>query len=180
MEQHPFTCPYLPDRPEGGLDRPSPRSRVSPLAGLPVLVVVDEERDPADVLDRVVVVVDLGREVVVADFEVDVVVDLDLDRVVVVVADPRPDAPADRVVVVVTFLAVDGVVAGLLSEDFGLTVVVVAFGTLASSLAPLSSRAGPGVPEAGAGGDPGGGGIRSSRRAYCMIRANTGADTWPP
>jgi hypothetical protein len=128
--------------------------------------------------------------VVVPDFEPVVVVVPDFERVVVVVV---PDfivvgvvdldvvgVEAEDRVVVVTFLAVDGVVAGLLSDAFRLVVVVVAFGTLASSLAPLSSRAGPGAPVAAGGGEPGGGGIRSSRRAYCMIRANTGADTWPP
>ena len=64
--------------------------------------------------------------------------------------------------------------------------VVAAAGTSPTSLPGASSRpwlgAEPGV--AGAAGRPGtglaGGGIRSSRRAYCMIRANTGAATWPP
>jgi hypothetical protein len=56
---------------------------------------------------------------------------------------------------------------------------VVDVGTLGSSLAGDSSRAWVGPPPAG-GGTTAGGGIRSSRRAYCMIRANTGADTCPP
>ena len=148
---------------------------------LPVVVVVDPglpgdapeppgDVVPADVRDRVVVVVldDFGRVVVV-----DVVVPL---VVVVVDFDVVAVDPDDRVVVVVA-LVVDFVVGFVV----GLVVDVVAFGTLASSLAGVSSRAGPGAPAAaGGGGDPGGGGIRSSRRAYCMIRAKTGAETWPP
>jgi hypothetical protein len=130
--------------------------------GLVVVVVLL----PADDFGRVVVVVDRvdprAVVVVVDDLEVD------FGRVVVVVdrADPR------AVVVVVEDLTV----------DFGFVVVVVdAFGTFGSSLAGSSSRAWAGAPGAGpTAGDPGGGGIRSSRRAYCMIRAKTGADTWPP
>jgi len=127
---------------------------------------------------RVVVVVlllaaaaDLGRDVVVVD-------DLDVEpRAVVVVVEPR------AVVVVVDDLVVAlGLVVVVVDDlvvDFGF-VVVVDFGTFGSSLTRSSSRAWAGAPAATGGGDPGGGGIRSSRRAYCMIRAKTGADTWPP
>jgi hypothetical protein len=89
-------------------------------------------------------------------------------RAVVVVVDDLVVA-LGLVVVVVDDLVV----------DFGF-VVVVDFGTFGSSLTCSSSRAWAGAPAATGGGDPGGGGIRSSRRAYCMIRAKTGADTWPP
>jgi hypothetical protein len=129
-----------------------------------------------DVVD--VVELDFGRVVVV------VLAAADLGRVVVVVVleargfggVPRDDGVVEpRTVVVV----VDDLVAGRLAA--GLVVVVVdAFGTFGSSLAGASSRAWAGPPATGGGGDPGGGGIRSSRRAYCMIRAKTGADTWPP
>jgi uncharacterized membrane protein YgcG len=140
----------------------------------------------ADVLERVpdvVVVVDFGRVVVV--------VEEDDERLVVVVVDDFV-VPLAVVVVVDDFVVepfavvvvVDGrAVAGLDSFVAALTVVVVvdARGTLGSSLAGDSSRAWAGAPgAAGGGGDPGGGGIRSSRRAYCMIREKTGAETWPP
>ena len=148
--------------------------------------------------DDVVAVVDFGRVVDVlllaeVDFgRVVVVVVLD-DRVVeplavVVVVDDLVVEPLAVVVVVddlfveprAVVVVVDDLLAG--GFDDGLVVVVVdALGTFGSSLAGASSRAWAGDPAAaGAGGDPGGGGIRSSRRAYCMIRAKTGADTWPP
>jgi hypothetical protein len=205
VEQHPFTCPYLlsADCPGAGVDRPSPRPRVSPrwaddLPDGEVVGGVDGGgSDDADVLGflAVVDVVDFGRVVVVVvlvvvgfgvvpleplglvvvvvdDFEVDdfEVDDFEVDDFEVVgfevgggVEVLAPDALA--VVVVVEARTVDFVVG-----------VVDAAGTLGSSLAGVSSRAWPGVPAAG-GGATAGGGIRSSRRAYCMIRAKTGADT---
>jgi len=148
--------------------------------GLSVVVVVDDGALSAEVFDRerVVVVVadDLGRVVVVvvaADLErvVVVVVAADLERVVVVVV-----ADLERVVVVVAFeLAVVDVVDAAAGA-----------GALPSSLPGASSMAwvGPEPGVARVAGSPGtgvvGGGMRSSRRAYCMIRANTGAATWPP
>jgi hypothetical protein len=140
--------------------------------GRVVVVVVDFGRVVVVVDFVPVVVVDFGRVVVVVDFG-RVVVVVDFGRVVVVVAVLPVVAvePDDRVVAVVGFVV--ALVVGLVD--------VVAFGTLASSLAGVSSRAGPGDCVVGVGGgEPGGGGIRSSRRAYCMIRAKTGADTWPP
>jgi hypothetical protein len=122
--------------------------------GLVVVVVVEEDFEA----DGLVVVV-----VVEADFEADglvvvvVVVDFDVDV---------EDLPDDLDVVVVV-------------ADFPVVEVVAAAGTLGSSLAVDSSRAWLG-PAPGTGGDTAGGGIFSSRRAYCMMRANTGADTWPP
>jgi len=162
-----------------------------------VVEVVDPDEDA--VLDLVVAVVDFGLVVVVVPLPA-----VDLGRVVVVDArgfggvprdefvDPRAvvvvvDDPAlafGLVVVVVDFADPRAVVVVVddLMVDFGLVVVVVdAFGTCGSSLRSSSSRAWPGAPGAGpTTGEPGGGGIRSSRRAYCMIRAKTGADTWPP
>jgi hypothetical protein len=146
-------------------------------AGLPVVVVVVDESvdvDPAELLDfgRVVVVVELGRVVVVVvlvglGFEVDPV---EPDALVVVVVD---DFDVDGFVVVVV-VDLDGA-AGFVVD------VVAAAGTLGSSLPGASSRAwvGP-APGAPVGGATAGGGIRSSRRAYCMIRAKTGAETCPP
>jgi hypothetical protein len=124
-----------------------------------VLVVVGFGVVPVEPLGLVVVVVD---DFEVDDFEVDdfEVVGFEVGGGVEVLA---PDALA--VVVVVEARTVDFVVG-----------VVDAAGTLGSSLAGVSSRAWPGVPAAG-GGATAGGGIRSSRRAYCMIRAKTGADT---
>lgn len=137
-------------------------------------------------LGRVVVVLlaaaDFGRVVVVDDaFVVEpravvvVVDDLFVDRIVVVVVDLDVE-PFAVVVVVDPFGFVEG------PAPAGLVVVVVdALGTLGSSLAGASSRAWAGPPGAAAGdGDPGGGGMRFSRRAYCMIRAKTGAETCPP
>ena len=160
--------------------------------GVEVVEVVDdpdEDDDPADVLDFwpvvVVVVVGFGRVVVV-------VVE---DRVVVVVVDDfdvvafGPDV--FELVVVVVDLPVDFDGAGVdeslagargfggVPRDDSVVEVVAAAGTLGSSLAGDSSRAWVGPPAA-AGGAVAGGGMRSSRRAYCMIRAKTGADTWPP
>ena len=126
------------------------------------------------VLGRVVVVV--VDDLLVEPFAVVVVVDdlLVEPRAVVVVVD---DLLVDPFAVVVV---VDDLLVGL-APGLVVLVVVEAFGTLGSSLAGASSRAWAGDPAAaGAGGDPGGGGIRLSRRAYCMIRAKTGADTWPP
>jgi hypothetical protein len=203
VEQHPEEAPYLlvADWPEeGGLDRPSLGPRV------PFWLRPDVPAEDFDFVPVVVVVLDFGRVVVVLDFgRVVVVVDDEagaddalLGRVVVVdddlVVDPR------AVVVVVEDLVVDALVVVVVVDDLvtgfdslvvvvvvdffaaaGDVVDVVAFGTLGSSLAGFSSRArvGPLV-AAPTSGDPGGGGIRSSRRAYCMIRANTGADTCPP
>jgi hypothetical protein len=148
----------------------------------------DGDDDPADVLDFwpvVVVVVGFGRVVVV-------VVE---DRVVVVVVDDFDvvafDPDVFELVVVVVDLAVDFDGAGVdeslagargfggVPRDDSVVDVVAAAGTLGSSLAGDSSRAWVGPPAA-AGGAVAGGGMRSSRRAYCMIRAKTGADTWPP
>jgi hypothetical protein len=153
------------------------------LAGLPVVVVVVDDDDvSAELRDFgrvvvvvaddfggvVVVVVDFGRVVVVVDvFEpvVVVVAAVDFERVVVVVVAVDLDGP-DPVVDVVDAVATAGAVP--------------------SSPPGASSRpwVGPDPGLAGAGGRPGtglaGGGIRSSRRAYCMIRAKTGAATWPP
>jgi hypothetical protein len=56
----------------------------------------------------------------------------------------------------------------------------------ASSATGASSRARAGAPPGDVGGTGGatvggaGGGMRSRRRAYCMIREKTGAATWPP
>ncbi len=194
-------APYLSDWPEeAGSDRPSPRSRVS-LRLLPDVPgeVVDVVDAPADELERgaVVVVADFGRVVVVveppADLRVVVVVDdlvVDPLAVVVVVDDLVVDPLAVVVVVddllvdpLAVVVVVDDLVPGFAGLAVGLVVEVVeALGTFGSSLAGASSRARAGPLGAGAagGGDPGGGGIRSSRRAYCMIRAKTGADTWPP
>jgi len=174
-------------------------------AGLPVVVVVDSDDDEVPAEDRdfgaVVPVVDFGRVVVVVDVGGDFDVEAD-DLVVVVVGDDFVDVEPDDLIVVVV-VGDDFVdVVPLDPEDFAVVVVVgvdfevdfvpveeaggfvvdvvAAVGTLGSSLAGASSRAWVGPPAAGAAGDPGGGGIRSSRRAYCMIRANTGADTWPP
>ena len=118
---------------------------------------------------------------------------LDLGRVVVVVelvgGGFDVELPDDAFEVVVVVVAVDDldlvvVVVGGAVDDFDLVVVVVddvaAVGTLGSSLAVDSSRAWAGAPAAAGGGATAGGGIRSSRRAYCMIRAKTGADTCPP
>jgi hypothetical protein len=156
-----------PDAPADVLDR-EPVVEVVADFGRVVVVVVDEDVAADDVLGFVVVVVDdfdvLLRVVVVVveDFVVDLVVD---PRAVVVVVDDL-GAGFDSLVVVV-------VVA-----FFTAVVDVVAFGTLGSSLAGVSSRALAGPPTTGpATGEPGGGGIRSSRRAYCMIRENTGAET---
>lgn len=146
---------------------------------------------PCDVVDVVLLAaVDFGRVVLVDEPRVVVVVD-DLDveprAVVVVVDDLVVDLAPGLVVVVVVvddFVVEPRAVVVVVDDlvvDFGFVVVVVDFGTFGSSLASPSSRAWAGAPAAaGAGGDPGGGGIRSSRRAYCMIRAKTGADTWPP
>jgi hypothetical protein len=150
--------------------------------GFPVVVVVVLLGDSDDVRD-------LGRVVVVVLVAEDFDVEPD-DLVVVVVVDVDPFEADGFVVVVVD--AVDGFDV-VFVVDFGAVVVevdgfvvdvvelVAAVGTLGSSLAVDSSRAWvgpePGVP---AGGASAGGGIFSSRSAYCMIRANTGADTWPP
>jgi hypothetical protein len=157
--------------------------------GLPVVVVVDVSAELLD-LGRVVVVVLVGADfdgdpfdpepdpgfdvvvvvVVVDDLEVDVD-PLEDDGLVVVVV-------ADRVVPVVDFGGdeVDFVVPGV---EGRVVDVVAAAGALGSSLAVDSSRAWVGPPAA-AGGATAGGGMRSRRRAYCMMRAKTGADTWPP
>jgi hypothetical protein len=160
-------------------------------AGLPVVDVVDVSAELFD-LGRVVLVVEVvvedddfdwddrgGVVVVVEDFEPD-------GFVVVVVVDFEPDGLVVVVVVVDDFDVGDFDVG-----DFDLDVVVVvacalpvvevvaAVGTLGSSLAVDSSSAWVG-PVPAAGGATAGGGIFSSRKAYCMIRANTGADTWPP
>ena len=177
----------------GGVDRPDPDFGGG--AGFPVVVVVVvvDELDGDDVpaedlgfgLD--VGVVDFGRVVVVvvaADFDVDPVEPEDFIVVVVVGGafgldgfDPAGFDPGGFDVVVVTGARGFG---GVPWED-SVVEVVAAAGTLGSSLAGASSRAwvGP-APGAAAGGATAGGGIRSSRRAYCMIRAKTGADTWPP
>ena len=169
-------------------------------AGFPVVVVVDPEEDeedpdeddedvPADDRDfgEVVVVVDFGRVVVVVLVGVDFDVEPE-DFVVVVVVDGELFDPDGFVVVVVVDGEVDfvGDVAGDLGargsggvpRGDSVVEVVAAVGTLGSSLAVDSSRAWDG-PEPGAppGGATAGGGIFSSRRAYCMIRENTGADT---
>ena len=154
----------------------------------------------------VVGVVDFGRVVVVvvaADFDVDPVEPEDFIVVVVVGGafgldgfDPAGFDPGGFDVVVVTgargFGGVprDGfdveplavvVVVDDLAPGLAVVVVVEAFGAFGSSLAGASSRAWVGPTRgAPAGGATAGGGIRSSRRAYCMIRAKTGADTWPP
>lgn len=170
------------------MDRPSLGPRV-PFRVLPDVPAEDFDFDPV-----VVVVLDFGRVVVVVEDEDVAADDSDRGRVVVVVDDLLVDPRA--VVVVVDDLVVDFVVDRVVVVvlDFGtgfdsLVVVevvdlraevveVVAFGTLGSSLAGASSRARVGPLAAGpTSGDPGGGGIRSSRRAYCMIRENTGADT---
>jgi hypothetical protein len=162
--------------------RPRVPSRLAPdVPDREVLVVVP--------LDRVVVVVE-DEDVVAADAErgrVVVVVDdfeVPLRMVVVVVDDLLVDRVVEpfAVVVVVDDLATgfDSFVVGfVVAVAFFAVVDVVAFGTLGSSLAPASSsaRAAPAGPGGETGGDPGGGGIRSSRRAYCMIRENTGAET---
>ena len=177
------------------MDRPSPRSRV-PLCcswdddgpGFAVVDVVDDADELRD-FGRVVVVVedfdveDFDVVVVVEDFDVDleevvVVEDFDAPLVVVVVDDGDVALAGFFEVVAVVGLVVGFVVGGFEVSFDRVVEVVDAFGTLASSLIPASSRAWAGAPGvAGGGGDPGGGGIRSSRRAYCMIRAKTGADT---
>jgi hypothetical protein len=166
---------------------------------LPVVVVVDVSAELLD-LGRVVVVVLVGGEFDVDPFDPDPDPDPDFDVVAVVVVvvddlevdvDPLEDdglvvvVVADRVVPVVDFGG-DVVDFGGDEVDFvvpaveGRVVVdVVAAGTLGSSLAVDSSRAWVGPPAA-AGGAMAGGGMRSRRRAYCMTRAKTGADTWPP
>ena len=148
---------------------------------LVVVVVVDDGVVPAELRDfgRVVVVVavDFGRVVVV------VVVVADFERVVVVVvADDR-----GRVVVVVDVpVDFDRAVVDVVVFVGAVVDVVAAAGTVPSSVPVPSSRAwvGPEPAVACAAGRPGtglaGGGIRSSRRAYCMIRAKTGAATCPP
>jgi len=145
---------------------------------LVVVVVVDDDgvvsaelRDLGRVVD--VVAVDLGRVVVV--------VAVDFERVVVVVV-----VDFERVVVVVVPVGFDGDVVVVVPFDGAVVDVVAAAGIVPSSLPVPSSRAwvGPEPGVACAAGRPGtglaGGGIRSSRRAYCMIRAKTGAATWPP
>ena len=195
---------------EGGLDRPSLGPRVPfrllpdvpaelldcPLRvvavvdfGLVVLVVEDEDVAAEDEdRGRVVVVVDVPARIVVVVLEdfvvpfavVVVVDDLVVDPLAVVVVVDALATGFDSLVVVVVVARGLG---GVPPEDCFLAEVVdvVALGTLGSSLAGVSSsaRVGPLV-AAPTSGDPGGGGIRSSRRAYCMIRANTGADTCPP
>ena len=176
-------------------------------AGLPVVVVVDSDDDEVPAEDRdfgaVVPVVDFGRVVVVVDVGGDFDVEAD-DLVVVVVGDDFVDVEPDDLIVVVV-VGDDFVdVVPLDPEDFAVVVVVgvdfevdfvpveeaggfvvdvvAAVGTLGSSLAGASSRAWLGPVPGGPAGGPatGGGGIFSSRRAYCMIRANTGAETCPP
>jgi hypothetical protein len=118
------------------------------------------------------------------------------------------DAPADvldfrvvvavvdfgRVVVVVLVVAAFDVVGA--GEDLGAEVVdsgrcvvvagdgfcgAVAAGPVVGVVAGAVPRAGASPPTAaGGGGGAAGGGTRSSRMAYSMIRANTGAETWPP
>ena len=132
--------------------------------------VAGEERD------AVVGVVDFAGlpVVVVVDASVEL---LDFGRVVVVVVGAF-DVDPFVVVVVVDGFKEDGEGAAGFVVD---VVAAAGAGALPSSLPGVSSRAwvGP-TPGAPAGGATAGGGIRSSRRAYCMIRAKTGADTWPP
>jgi hypothetical protein len=177
-------------------------------AGLPVVVVVGDSAEPFG-FGRVVLVVgdddleggDPGAVVVVVADSAEV---FDFGRVVVVVVDDdfddeldpdglvvvvvvEEDFEADGLVVVVVVVDFDVDVEDLPDDldvvvvvaDFPVVEVVAAAGTLGSSLAVDSSRAWLG-PAPGTGGDTAGGGIFSSRRAYCMMRANTGADTWPP
>ena len=175
----------------GGVDRPDPDFGGG--AGFPVVVVVVvvDELDGDDVpaedlgfgLD--VGVVDFGRVVVVvvaADFDVDAVEPEDFIVVVVVVDafgldgfDPAGFDPGGFDVVVVGARGFGGV-----PWEDSVVEVVAAAGTLGSSLAGASSRAWVGPPPGATTGEPGGGGIRCSRSAYCMIRAKTGAATWPP
>jgi hypothetical protein len=166
--------------------------------GLPVVVVVVDVSPELFDLGRVVVVVVV---LVGVDFDVDPF-DPDFDVVVVVVVvddldvdvEPFEDdglvvvVVADRVVAVVDFGGgeVDFVAPAVEAPGLGdppredsVVDVVAAAGALGSSLAVDSSRAWVGPPAA-AGGATAGGGMRSRRRAYCMMRAKTGADTWPP
>jgi hypothetical protein len=146
-----------------------------------LLGVSDDDRD----FGRVVVVVLVGVDFEVAPDGLVVVVVVEDDDdfgggvleddgfVVVVVVDVADGLDDGLVVEVVVDFVVDFVV------EAGLVVVVVgAAGALGSSPAVDSSRAWLG-PEPGvtAGGATAGGGIFSSRRAYCMIRAKTGAAT---
>lgn len=146
-----------------------------------MLVVEDAGGDDADA-DRGLVVEVVDRRVVVVvldDFVVDFVVEP--RAVVVVVDEPVVDFVVDPLAVVVV---VDGLTTGfdslvvVLVVFLGDVVEVDAFGTLGSSLtgASSSARAGP-LATGPTAGEPGGGGIRFRRRAYCMIRENTGADT---
>jgi hypothetical protein len=148
---------------------------------LSVVDVVDDDVVSAELLDLgpvvvVVVAVDFGRVVVVVvDFGrvVVVVVAVDFERVVVVVV----AVDFERVVVVVL---ADFELAGPVVDVVG---AVAGAGAVPSSLPGASSMAwvGPEPGAACAAGSPGtgfvGGGMRCSRRAYCMIRANTGAAT---
>ena len=138
------------------------------------VVVVVEARLEERVGDRVVVVVEVEEEGAVDAAA--------LRRGVVVVVVAEVVVVRRRVVVVV-----DGLPAGLpagftggFSAGFvaGLAVVEVVGGTRSPGTGVGPSAAGSTPAEA-----PGGraaGGMRSRRRAYCMMRENTGAATWPP
>ena len=193
------SAPDVPDGEERPVDDAVPAEVLDPdrvvlvVAFGRVVVVVEELVAADDDRRRVVVVVeDLGVPlrivvVVVDDFVVDLVVE---PFAVVVVVDARGlgGVPREGCAAGFDSLVVARGLGGVPREDsvvganlLAAVVEVVAFGTLGSSLAPASSRArstAPAeVPGGVTGGEPGGGGIRSSRRAYCMIREKTGAET---
>ena len=111
---------------------------------------------------------------------------VDFDPVVVLVLDVlgAGEDPGDgvlgsgRCVVVAGDIDGDGFCGAVAAGPTG---VVAVAGASESAFAGTVPRAGAGTPAAtGGGGGVAGGGTRSSRRAYCMIRENTGAETWPP